>query len=86
MTWRDARSTYPCRWLLIEALEARSAEGRRVVEDLAVVEACADAADALRQYLALHRAAPGRELYVAHTDRSQLEIEEQEWLGPRRVA
>ncbi len=86
MTWIDARNTYPSRWLLIEALDARSADGQRVVEDLAVVAAFADAANALRQYLALHRTAPARELYVAHTDRPRLDIEEQEWLGPRRVA
>ena len=32
-------------------------------------------------YIELHDTAPQRELYVLHTDREELEIEELRWLG-----
>jgi hypothetical protein len=36
-------------------------------------------------YMDLHEQSPHRELYVLHTDRQDLEIEELRWLGIRGV-
>jgi hypothetical protein len=83
MTWPEIRRTHPRRWLLVEAIEARSEAGRRLVDNLAVVDAFGDSAAALREYLRLHRQSPNRELYVLHTDREDLDITERTWLGLR---
>ena len=32
MKWNEARKVYPNKWLLFEAIEARSEEGKRVSE------------------------------------------------------
>lgn len=40
----------------------------------------------MKAYGQLHHQEPQRELYVAHTDRVELEIEERRWLGIRGVA
>lgn len=83
MTWPELRKNYPHEWLLVEALEACSQGGKRVLENLAVVDRFEDGTAAMRGYLQLHRGAPGRELYVLHTDRQDTDIEERFWLGLR---
>jgi hypothetical protein len=83
MTWPEIRRHHPERWLLVEAVEAHSEAGRRLVDNLAVVDEFADSPTALREYLRLHRQAPERELYVLHTDREDLDIAERTWLGLR---
>jgi hypothetical protein len=40
----------------------------------------------MKAYGQLHHQEPQRELYVAHTDRIELAIEERRWLGIRGVA
>jgi hypothetical protein len=81
--WPEVCSRFPHQWLVIEALDARSELGKRLLEELAVVDQCPDGESAMRTYLNLHRQAPERELYVLHTDRENLEITEQNWLGIR---
>lgn len=83
MTWQEIRGHYPHQWLVVEALEARSEQGRRELDDLAVVDALSDGEAAFRAYLKLHRSAPERELYVLHTDREEPDITERTWLGLR---
>jgi len=85
MQWQQIRERYPDQWLLVEAIEAHSAEGRRILDELTVVQEYAGGEDAMRGYLDLHRRSPERELYVLHTDRQMLDIDEREWLGLRRV-
>jgi hypothetical protein len=84
MKWTEIRSHYPNRWLLVEAIEAHSEEGQRILEELAVVDSFPDSVIAMQRYTQLHREAPERELYVLHTDREKLEIFERQWLGIRR--
>lgn len=83
MTWIDIRRHYPHQWLLVEALLAHSKAGKRLLDELAVVDAFSDGEAALRSYLRLHRDAPLRELYVVHSDREELEITERSLLGLR---
>jgi hypothetical protein len=84
MNWQELRQAHPDRWLVIEATAAHSEPSRRVVNTLALVAATVDAKAAMKQYLELHRQQPGRELYVAHTSREALDIEERRWAGIRR--
>ncbi|MHB8764615.1 MAG: hypothetical protein ACYDA8_09830 [Deferrisomatales bacterium] len=84
MTWHEVREAYPRQWLVVEALEAHThADGRREVTRLAVVEACADAREAMSGYQALHHEYPQRELYFLHTEREDLYIREKRWVGIR---
>lgn len=83
MQWREARSEFPDRWLLVEAIRAHTEEDRREVEDLAVIGTFEESDIAWRRCLELQRGDPPRELYVAHTSRERLEIEERRWVGIR---
>ena len=91
MQWHEIRERYPHQWLLVEAIEAHSTEGHRLLDELAVVQEYADGEAAMRGYLDIHRRSPGRELYVLHTDRERLDIDERgvalsatldEWASP----
>ena len=48
MEWNEIRQTYPHRWLLVEALEAHSQSGKRILEDLAVVDTFPDGTAAMQ--------------------------------------
>lgn len=86
MRWDEIRRHYPRQWLLVEAIQAHSSSGRRIVEDLAVVSSFPEAGSAMKGYRTLHRQAPQRELYVLHTDREALDITELNWLGIRNAS
>jgi hypothetical protein len=83
MTWEQIRQDYPDQWLLLEARQATTVDGKRVLLDLIVLGTFADSAAALHQYAAQRRQEPASELYVFHTSRATLDIEEHHWLGIR---
>jgi hypothetical protein len=85
MKWQEIRGNYPEQWLIIEALEAHTEGQQRVLDHILVVECCADGAEALRRYQALHRQFPQREFYFVHTERETLDIRERKRLGIRRA-
>ena len=85
MQWQEVREHYPQQWLLVEAIKAHSETSKRIVEQLAVIEAFPDSGTAMKSYMQLHREAPNRELYVFHTSREILDILERTWLGIRGV-
>ena len=86
MNWQQVQERFPSRWLLVEAIEAHSIHGSRVLDDLSVVQEYSSGRDALIGYLEHHRRAPHRELYVLHTDRVELAVEEGERIGLRPLA
>ena len=83
MDWEQIRSRLPDQWLLVEALKAHSESGKRIVEDLSVVGVFPDSRVAMADYRRLHREYPDREMYVLHTSREQVDIEEIYWTGIR---
>lgn len=83
MTWQQVRQAHPNRWLVFEAKAARSERGQRVLDAIDVVVSVDDALQAMERYLDMHKREPARELYVAHTSRETLEIEERRWAGVR---
>jgi hypothetical protein len=85
MTWEEIRQYYPHTWLLIEAINAHSASGKRILEQVAVINTFPDSVTAMNSYARLHQEAPARELYVFHSDREQLDIAERLWLGIRGI-
>ena len=86
MQWNEIRRHYPNQWLLLEALEAHTEGTQRVLDQLAIIRAFDDSQSALRSYAELHRSAPERELYVFHTSRATLDVQERSWLGIRAAS
>jgi hypothetical protein len=85
MTWEEIRHHFPHQWLLVEAMEAYSEPGKRIVEQLSVLNTFPDSATAMKAYAKSHHEAPARELYFFNTDREQLDIHERSWLGIRGI-
>jgi hypothetical protein len=82
-SWEEIRRQFSRQWLLVEAITAHSSEGRRVLDDIAVLDTFQEAGTAMKSYQEMHRRSPQRELYVVHTDREVLDIAEIDWLGIR---
>lgn len=84
MKWNEARSVYPNKWLLFEAIEAHSEEGKRIVEELSVINVYDQGKEALKEYADKHKKDKKRELYVYNTKNAELLIEERIWIGVRK--
>jgi len=83
MRWDEVRENYRSQWVIIEAINARTEGSKRIIEQLTVVDTFQDSKEALLKYVQLHKLHPKRELYVVHTSRLKLDIEEQRWIGVR---
>lgn len=84
MHWSEVKEHYPSQWVLIEAINATTQGNKRIVEQLSVVDSFnEDSKEALKKYIELHRANKERELYVVHTSRNLLDIDEKIWTGIR---
>lgn len=84
MKWKDAREKYPNRWLLIKALEAKSENGFRIVEDLDIINCFENGSEALKAYSKIHKQDKFLEMYVYHTSKDTLDIGERLWMGVRK--
>lgn len=84
MKWDEARKIYPNKWLLFEAIEARSEDGKRIVDELSIINIYDNGKEALKEYAEKHRKDKSREMYVYHTKNEQLSIEERNWIGVRK--
>ena len=83
MKWDDIRKHFPSQWLLIEAAKAHSNRGKRILDEMSVVDTFSDSIVAMKRYTELHHKNPMRELFVLHTDREKLDITEERWIGVR---
>jgi len=83
MKWPKVRSQFPNRWVLFEALSAKSIDKTRQIEDLAVISDFQDTNQAWQAYKEHHLADPQREYYIYHTSHENLEIIEQPFSGVR---
>lgn len=86
MKWNEARKAYPNKWLLFEAIESRSENGKRIVEELSVINIYDEGKEALKEYAEKHKKDKSREMYVYNTKNKELSIEERNWIGVRRSA
>lgn len=84
MKWEEVRKIYSEKWILFEALEAHSEAGKRIVDDLSVVNVFERGNDALKEYAEKHKKDKNRELYVYNTKNKKLYIEERSWIGVRK--
>lgn len=83
MKWEAIRKNYPDKWILFEAIDAHSFNGKRIVDEISVLDSYEESKEALKVYKELHLKEPERELYVAHTSKKDLDITERKWLGIR---
>ena len=60
MIWSEVRQAYPNRWLIIEAVEAHTPDEQRILDLIAVMEACDDNAAVMQAYERWHAAYPQR--------------------------
>jgi hypothetical protein len=80
MDWQTIRQLYPHRWLVVEAIDARTDEqrGKRIINQLEVIEVFGDdSKPAWECYSRLHDENKWREYYFLHTDREELDIKVQ---------
>lgn len=84
MKWNEAVKNYPNKWLLFEAIEACSKDGKRIIEDLSVINSFDDSREALKEYSEMHKRDKSREMYVYHTKNKELIVEERSWIGVRK--
>ncbi|MBW9154369.1 hypothetical protein [Clostridium estertheticum] len=84
MKWEDARSIYINKWILFEAIEAYSKDGKRIVQDLSVINSYKEGKEALKEYAEKHKKDKSREMYVYNTKHRSLFIEERTWIGVRK--
>jgi hypothetical protein len=86
MRWPEVRAAHPDQWLVIEALEARSENGHRIFDRIAVIETCSDGPSTMQRYGELRRSHPQREFCFVHTGTTELDIEERRWVGIRGIS
>ena len=83
MNWHTIRTQYPHQWVLVDALEAHSDNNKRILDSMAVINCFTNSMKALQAYGRLHKKSPQRELYVLHTNKETLDIEQRFWFGVR---
>ena len=83
MKWEEVREKYHDKWILFEAVEAHSEKGKRKVDNISILNIFDDSSEATKNYRKIHKKDPHRELYIAHTQKDKLEIEERKWMGIR---
>jgi hypothetical protein len=74
MKWYEARAKYPQTWLLVEALNATTIEGKRIIDELSIINQFTDGQEAWEAYATLHAQNPQREMLVLHTQRETIDI------------
>ncbi len=75
MNWQEIRAQNPERWVLVEALDAFTKDGHRIIPTLRVINDFGAKWDqAWEHYKRLHHTDQLREYYVLHTEREVLNI------------
>ncbi|MFD3156723.1 hypothetical protein ACFIJ5_07665 [Haloimpatiens sp. FM7330] len=84
MKWEEARKIYVNKWILFESTDVHSEDGKRIVDELSVINVFDEGKEALREYAQKHKKDKNREMYVYHTKNEKLFIEERTWIGVRK--
>ncbi|RBW68588.1 hypothetical protein [Bacillus taeanensis] len=83
MKWTEIRNQYPDKFVLVEAVSAYSKENKRIIEEMSLIEEYTSSKEAWSGYKKIHLEFPERELYIFHTSKEQIEVEEQRFIGVR---
>lgn len=84
MKWEEITELHPSRFVLIEAIQASSNNQIRQLEDMAVIQEYEDSQEAWKGYKYFHKLYQKRELYVFHTNRTDVEVIEELFSGVRQ--
>ena len=83
MKWNNVREQYPDKWLLFLDAESYVEGERRIIEELAPIQAYVNYYDAWRHYRRLHEENPTNRYFVYHTSNDEIVIKLQKWIGVR---
>jgi hypothetical protein len=84
MSWDDVKRVYSSQWVLIEAIQARTENDKRIIEKMDVLEGFGEDGDrAFQKYIELHKLYKEREYYIYHTSHDSLDIGVKKWMGVR---
>ncbi len=84
MNWNDVKRVYSSQWVLIEAIQAKNENDKRIVEKMDVLEGFGeDGERAFQRYIELHKLHKEREYYIYHTSHEILDIGVKKWMGVR---
>ena len=83
MKWSELRKQYPNQFVLVEAISACSQNGKRIIKEMAVIDRYNSVSDAWNGYKQQHKTFSEKELYIFHTSKEQIEVEEQYFIGIR---
>ncbi len=84
MKWSEIRDQYPERWVLVEALKAESSNNKRTIYEMSVISDFENSTEAWKGYKELHLKNRTRELYIFHTSKVDIDVEEQNFMGVKR--
>lgn len=76
MKWETIRAHFPNQWVTMEAFDAHSKSGKRIIEDMSVLDSALESIQLSRVYRDRLCKTPGREIFFFHTSRETIEIEE----------
>jgi len=77
LKWDEVRRKYPNSGVLVEALCASSKENKRIITEMMVLKESDSAHVLWKSYKEIHLKYPNKELYIFHTSKKQIEVEEQ---------
>ena len=75
MTWEQIRTTYPDRWVLMEALDARTEGDRRVFCELSVLDTVDNNTNVFPRYNEYRKRFPNREIIFYHASNAQMDVQ-----------
>lgn len=80
MKWDEVRKRYPNSGVLVEALSAYSKENKRIITEMLVLEESNSPHVLWGKYKQLRSKYSNKEIYIFHTSKNQIEVEEQPFL------
>ena len=83
MKWETAREHFPNQWVIMEATDTHYEPGRRIIEDMSVIDAEFKEMELMRVYQEWLRKMPDREIFFFHTSRETIDIESKFRIFPR---
>ncbi|WP_163970911.1 hypothetical protein [Oceanobacillus halotolerans] len=84
MKWPEVHQHFPDRCVLVEALQSKTVDNERVIQEMSVIDDFENGNAAWKVYKKLHAENQNRELYIFHTNNEEIKVIEQPYIGVRR--
>ncbi len=76
MTWKEVIKSAKYKWVVIEAIKAKSENGKRIIEDIDFLAEYENGSDALKDYAKRRKENKEKEFYVCDSTIDVLDIDE----------